>query len=69
MPCMGPDKTWSDQQAQGITKEILLLLKTKGVGRGDLDTPNDQWSFGDELKPKLLAVIEEICWDDACNSF
>ena len=69
MPCMGPDKRWSDRQAREITNEILLLLKTKGVGHGDLDSPNDQWAFEDALKLKLLAVIEEICWDDACNSF
>lgn len=69
MPCMGPSKDASDREAREITNEILALLKTHHIGGGDLDTPNSRWSFRDVLKPKLLAVIEEICFDDACHSF
>lgn len=39
------------------------------MGSGSLDKPNDRWSFTEELKQKLLGVIEEICVDDICRSF
>lgn len=69
MPCMGPDKKYSDRMARQATEETLARLGACGVGNGSLDTPNSKFTFSDELKTKLLRLMEEIFWEDACASF
>lgn len=71
MPCMGPNLDWSRQvHAPEIANAILALLREKyHMGSGSLDEKNNRWTFNEELKAKLLAVIEEIAVDDACASF
>lgn len=69
MPCMGPSQDAAYRQARELTEEILSLLRQHGVGYKGLDEPNHRFAFKDDLKVKLLEVIKEIAWDDACASF
>lgn len=70
MPCSGPNCDHVRRHASVITNEVLGFLCEKHcMGSGSLDKPNDRFSFREELKAKLLAVIEEIAVDDACMSW
>lgn len=68
MPCMGP--SWDDKLPADITAYILKKLKKKfKINNNGLHEKNHELDFDDELKTKLLKVIEEIVQSDAFNGW
>jgi hypothetical protein len=66
---MGPSQDAAHRWGRQLTVEVLRLLHERGLHNNGLDQPNGRFCFSDPLKQKLLEVLQEIAWDEACASF
>lgn len=70
MPCGGPNKEFSDKQAEEAFGKVMLFLKSKyGIeGSSNSNWSLDREDYADATK-KLREALKEMFWCQACDDF
>lgn len=74
MACMGPSKTFSEEQAKKAKEEVIKLLKEKyqafrpelTLGIGFEKKMQREW---DEAEQQLEEILIELIWTSDCASW